>query len=437
MLVGSPRVPPSDQTLNASQNAGRERPVSDEAGRPPLSHPPGGDGHARCAARANSGQPAVRGRLRWPVLLVLLLALGGCASALDSFEDFAERIGLDDRESVLDVYLIGDAGDPAPEGDPVLLAAEAAIRQGDPARTLVVYLGDNVYPEGLSTDPGPDRDRGEDILRAQLAVASRTGARGIVLPGNHDWDHSGPEGLAEVRAQAAFVEAEPGNVAFLPRDGCPGPVVEDVGPLRLVILDTQWWLHAHEKPGPGDGCPTSTQDEVTEAMRLAFREAGDRPVVVLAHHPLVSVGAHGVLPLFPERYTPRPAFDPQDLGHSRNRTLRRELRRAMADHTPLLYAAGHDHSLQVLSGGGARFTAVSGAGFYGHTSPVRKFSGTLYAARASGYMRLRMLEDGAVRLEVFEVDEQGRADRAFSRVLTRGRRGRAPSLQPVTSGQTP
>lgn len=375
--------------------------------------------------------------MRLSVLLVLLLGLSGCVSALGRIEEFAERIGLNEQDSELDIYLIGDAGDPAPEGDPVLLAAEAQIRRGDPARTLVVFLGDNVYPDGLSTEAGPNRERGERILRAQLTVASRTGARGIVIPGNHDWDHSGPEGLAEVRAQAAFVEAEPGNVAFLPQDGCPGPVVEDVGPLRLVILDTQWWLHPYEKPGPGDGCPTSTNDEVVEAMSRAFREAGERTVVVVAHHPLVSVGAHGVLPLLPERYTPRPMFDAQDLGHSRNRTLRRELRRAMAEHPPLLYAAGHDHSLQVLPGGGAMFTAVSGTGFYGHTSPVRKFSGTLYAERASGYMRLRMLENGAARLEVFEVDGQGRAQRAFSRVLNASRRGRIRGLLSATSGQGP
>ena len=74
-----------------------------------------------------------------------------------------EDLATDAGPAVVSLFLIGDAGEPdppppaAPMRDRVLgeLAAdiEAARRGGSEAR--LVYLGDNIYPDGLrdATDP--------------------------------------------------------------------------------------------------------------------------------------------------------------------------------------------------------------------------------------------------------------------------------------------
>jgi len=43
---------------------------------------------------------------------------------------------------------------------------------------------------------------------------------------------------------------------MLPVGGCPGPTVVDLGEVvRLVALDSQWWLQDGPKPGPTSSCP--------------------------------------------------------------------------------------------------------------------------------------------------------------------------------------
>lgn len=370
----------------------------------------------------------------YQIAAVLLLVLGGCGSMPDdvvreAVRGTADSAAVDEREPLLEVYLIGDAGKPKPGGDPVLLAAEHMASE-NPARTLVVFLGDNLYPEGVPEEPGPRRVEAERILQAQLNVSLKAGARGVFVPGNHDWDHSGPAGWAETMVQQEYIAAHgAGRVELIPTDGCPGPAVRDYeGGLRLVALDTQWWLHPYDKPRPPpDVCTAVTDSAVITQVRKVLREANGRPVLVVAHHPLISGGTHGVFPLLPTRFAPIPRFSSQDLGHPRYRHMRRVLESAFAETPPLVFAAGHDHNLQLLQGIGAHYQIVSGTGFYGRTGRVRTLPSTIYRNRASGFIRLAILAGGAVRLDAFTVDADARATRDFSRMLSPGDSARAAS----------
>ena len=75
------------------------------------------------------------------------------------------------------LLLIGDAG-LFLEDDPTL--AKLGEWSRDAANSTVVFLGDNIYNEGLVED---DRERGEQVLAQQLGS---TDARKILVPGNHD-----------------------------------------------------------------------------------------------------------------------------------------------------------------------------------------------------------------------------------------------------------
>ena len=81
--------------------------------------------------------------------------------------------------------------------------------------------------------------------------------------------------------------------------------------------------------------------------------------------------------------------------------------------TPLAYAAGHEHNLQVIQIKGAEYLLVSGTGFYGHTSRTAPDENTLFARVASGFMRLDLSPTGEVRLAVVVVDVKGNAHEAF------------------------
>src|SRR5438309_2285968 len=104
-----------------------------------------------------------------------------------------------------------------------------------------------------------------------------------------------PGGWDAIRRQERFIAAAGGGLALLPAGGCPGPAVVDVAQVvRLVALDTQWWLQEGPKPaGPTSSCPASSESAVIDSVRAALRTAGQRVVVVVAHHPPASGGVHG------------------------------------------------------------------------------------------------------------------------------------------------
>jgi len=342
------------------------------------------------------------------------------------------------EEVAASVILIGDAGSPNPAGEPVLsaLAREAAR---DPSRTTIVFLGDNVYPRGIPDSGSHARAEAERRLGDQLAVVRNSGARGIFIPGNHDWARQGRTGWEAIRRQGALIAAEGGPSVLAPAGGCPGPVVTDVGSVvRIVSLDTQWWLHGGPKPGPSDStCSPNTADGVVDSLRGALASAGGRSIVVTGHHPMASGGAHGGHftwkdHIFPLRaaakwlWIPLPVVgsiypiarrlgvSSQDMSGSANERMRAAFESAFDAHPPLVYASGHDHGLQVITGESARYYLVSGAGTYHHESPVTWLENTRFASAEAGFMRLDVLTDGRARLGVIEVDRTGKADERFS-----------------------
>ena len=342
------------------------------------------------------------------------------------------------------LFLIGDAGAPDRAGEPVLRALTADVARAAGER-VIVYLGDNVYPRGIPDTGAPGRAEALRRLDAQIDLAREAGVKAIFVPGNHDWARMGADGWNSMLRQQARIDQRGAKlVRLLPRDGCPGPDVVDVGTrLRLIVLDTQWWLHGGPKPvDPTSQCRADKDSEITDSLR-ADLEATDtsRRVVMVAHHPLASGGEHGGYfgasdYFFPLRHVSRvlgwiplpglgaiypearaSGISSQDIPSGSNRRMREALEGAMLRQRPLVWASGHDHNLQVLAGRTARHLLVSGAGIYGHGSRVVRLSATRFASAAAGYMRLDVLLDGRVRLAVFEVDGEGRAREAYTRWL--------------------
>ncbi len=346
---------------------------------------------------------------------------------------------LPPEDVAVSLYLIGDAGKPDSAGEPVLMALRRDLASRRSER-VVVFLGDNAYPRGLPGPGRPGRRAAERHLAAQVEVVTSTGSRGYMVPGNHDWAKHGVDGWEAIKRQEAFVDsAGGGNVLLQPGGGCPGPSVVDIGArLRLVLLDTQWWLHPGPKPrDPDSNCGADSESEIVDSLQAALMGAAGRLVVLTEHHPLRSGGAHGghfdwkdhIFPLRaikPWLWIPLPwigslyptvrqqGISSQDIPSRAYQRLIAALRRALAAAPPSLYAAGHEHNLQVLSGGPARLELVSGTGFYGHSGMAAPIRGTLFARRASGFARLDVPKAGRARLAVLEVDAEGGSREAFS-----------------------
>jgi len=322
------------------------------------------------------------------------------------------------------LLLIGDAGAPHPQGEPVLeaLGQWAAVI---PRRTLVIFLGDNIYEKGVPADE-PGQRKALARLDAQVDVLRRSGARGLFIPGNHDWG----SGLDGIRRQRDYVRSGARRTTLLPEPGAPGPVtIDDLAGVRVVALDTELWLRKSA---------TETMPLEVELQR-AVAGAGSRHVIVVGHHPIVSHGKHGgfldwryhlfplrgvgtlkgtplaMLPLpvlgsiYPLVLEPHVIRSQQSSDSPMYRELVRALTRGLSPRPPLAYAAGHDHNLQVLDGSKAKtpgseraadFLLISGLGSSAKASSVTHQADTIFSYLRPGFMVLDFYGNGAVLLRV-------------------------------------
>ncbi len=327
------------------------------------------------------------------------------------------------------LLLLGDGGAPKP-GEPVLKTLGEWAGK-DAAKTSIVFLGDNMYPEGMTERR---KHKAAERLVPQLSVVKDAGVHGLFIPGNHDWASGESEGYRALLAQEKFInDALGGESNFLPSGGSPGPVVLELPKtdpaVRLIVLDTQWWLHQYEKP------EKSPETIIEELIALLDTEL---PVVVVGHHPLQSYGPHGGFfdwkdHLFAARvikkwlWIPTPILGSaypytrqhlykldQDIGGAGNKNMVAQLKRAFSTRKPppqgsplLIYVSGHEHSLQVLKGEIADYLLVSGAAASRKVTEVSSGENTLFAHQHTGFMAVDFFGDGKVLLRVVEPEGRG------------------------------
>ena len=214
------------------------------------------------------------------------------------------------------VVLIGEAGDPARENRAVLVELERWTG-AHPDRTVTLFLDDNVYAKGFES---ADDARAQAILQAQLAAAR---GHACVIPGNHDWGHTDGMRQERILARQAFVDAAD-DATYLPRDGCLGPettaLLPDAAlprPLVLVAVGTTWLLEPMRRPS----C-SNVHYEVMPALEAQLNRCGSTCI----SDPVRAQGTLG-----------KPVYS----------LVREDLGRAVAQSRPIVYAAGHAHSLQL------------------------------------------------------------------------------------------
>ncbi len=371
-----------------------------------------------------------RSRFLWSIFLLCLivqvgqLTIAGCSHISPYYHLDISTIEKQDIvvENSLQyrILLIGDAGQPK-QNEPVLETLRTWAEKSS-EKTSIVFLGDNMYPDGMTEQK---QHEAPSRLGPQIDVIKSTDAHGLFIPGNHDWTSGKKVGYRAVLAQEKYVnEALTRPPKFLPHGGSPGPVMlelpEEKPVVRMIVLDTQWWLHQHEKP-------QETTDVFLEKLK-GYLDT-ELPVIVVGHHPLQSYGIHGGFydwksHLFPGRLAQKWLWVPvpivgslyplvrwhvvrsdQDLNGTRYKYMVAQLNAALSSRkkSPLLiYASGHEHSLQVLKGDVTDYLLVSGLGSSEKATEVSHGDNTLFAHQHSGFMALDFLSNGEILLRVVE-----------------------------------
>lgn len=321
---------------------------------------------------------------------------------------------IPEGELIARLVLIGDAGDPA-EINRENLAMLKEWSQAEAERTVTLYLGDNVYSYGFEPDK---QARSEAILGAQLEAG---GVRKIVIPGNHDWGHSHGNLVDRIIAQQEFVDAWPG-AEFYPRNGCPGPEVvsligQDLGldrPVTMIVVDTQWFVSPLQRPD----CDGLAFYEVMAQVEDLLEQYSGHHVIVTSHHPIRTTGPHGGFQreLARKVYQGLTGFQ-GTLGKPLYRAVMGDYAKAIGSGRPLMYAVGHEHSLQLHEGGDiAQYLLVSGAGAVEHVNNVTAQEDTLFAHAHAGFTVLDFIDNDGQGSIVLRMIESGKGE-VFSMLL--------------------
>lgn len=321
-------------------------------------------------------------------------------------------------EIIQTVYFIGDAGKYETTND-VLKRLKTEIENDE--LSTVVFLGDNIYPQGLD-----GKKSSEKKLLAQLSILQNYKGNVFIIPGNHDWKMGKPGGYKAVLRQAEFVEnylnstlvANKNSPNFLPANALPGPydtlITEG---LRMVFIDSQWFLHTQLIHKTGKiGTRKNTKKLFYAALDSTLNAAhkrGER-VVVNVHHPIFTNGHHA---FFNEPFRSLVNFTPlqlfglmglnkallQDMPQPRNKRMRKQMLAIFDKYPNIVHACGHDHNIQYFRHNDNHYI-VSGSGSKLSSVKKKKYPDLYRNDSKKGYVKAVFFKDGNVTFEAFYED---------------------------------
>ncbi len=386
------------------------------------------------------------------ILLVLLSFVSACSTTRKPFylnPNDAQVIDRDKKDAygkesplIHSLYLIGDTGDPDKgTANPVLTALEQQLDVASEESSLV-FLGNQVYHQGLPKKQDNDRQLAEVLLQEQLDILSDYKGNSYFISGQKDWNNGREGGLKAVRRQEDYIESYfegRDNIKMYPGKGCADPKVVKVDKdLVFLFLNTQWWIQnwSNEK-GINEGCDIQSRYDLLQSIQEEFVKYKNDQIVVFMHHPIVSNGVHdGHFSLqhhiFPFKESdniniPMPVVGSfvslyrnitggkQDLRNAHYQELMMGIDQlAKSLRVNVVFAAAHDKGLQhfdtdriqyIISGGGSK------------TNRTVKGNGASFTQQAKGFARIDFYKNMEAWLYFYSVDELGKAQQIYQKQI--------------------
>jgi len=371
------------------------------------------------------------------ICLFALLNLLACSSTRNAYYDkkvknWQEIPNTSSKSPVHTLYLIGNTGAvPASGENKVLDELQKMLEQENESSSLV-YLGDQLEPEGMPSKKNKNRARAEQILNQQLDIVRNFSGRTYFIPGEKDWKNGQKKGLKALKRQEKYLEnyfSDKQKVKMYPGNGCADPKVMKINKdLVFIFLDSQWWLQnwTHEK-SINQGCDVSSRHDLLKHIEETLSIHKNDEVVIFMHHPILSNGNYGGYfslgdQLFPLKETknvsvPLPIIGSfvslyrkisgtsQDLSNSRYKELMLGIQGiAQAFRMNVLFASAHDHSLQHFSQGKLHYI-VSGSGAKSHYTTKGK--GVNFAIQQKGFCKVQFYPEFEMWAEFYAMNESG------------------------------
>lgn len=324
---------------------------------------------------------------------------------------FLSPFTLTAQPPAFSVFLIGDTGELRTTNDNFKNLSQQI--QKNPNST-VIFLGDNIYPNGLIAKK--PNDISHTIILNQLRLFSNFKGNVFFIPGNHDWANKKnfSKGKKRLGDEEQFIERffhDSGTIAnskeqtFLPSGGAPGPVLRTLydGKLKIIFLDTQWFMYlGYKKPTPALQDSTKKFFLRLDKM-LADAKANNQHVIVVGHHPVYTNGKHSTVRKSPGLIK-RWKF--QDMSGEIYSYLANNLDSVFKKYPGLIYGAGHDHLLEyfryngndfLVSGSGSKTTAFSKKHSSNPAMPYDEVTSYL----EQGFFRIDYYNDSTYKIRLY------------------------------------
>ncbi|MFT5217272.1 MAG: hypothetical protein ACI83H_002409 [Glaciecola sp.] len=348
--------------------------------------------------------------LRILPILALAVLINACASYKKQGNNLNTKMAFPNKEIVHSFYLIGDAGNSSDQS--IALKQFEEELQKASKKSTAIFLGDNIYPNGLPKNGDEGRKDAEEQLNLQVKAVAEFKGKTIFIPGNHDWYSNGIKGLER---QENYIEKKLGKNTFLPENGCPIEKVDISDDVVLILIDSQWYLSNWDnQPTINDDCEIKTRENFFAEYESLIKKAQGKTTIVAIHHPMFTNGPHGGQYSLKSHLSPIPVLGTLkniirktggvttvDLQNKLYNEFRKRIITLSQENNKTIFVSGHEHSLQyivqdnlpqIVSGSGSKVTATRNVG-------KGQFSfGSL------GFTRLDVFEDGSSYVRFYNAE---------------------------------
>jgi len=336
------------------------------------------------------------------------------------------------QDSILQrVILIGNAGQINSEQESIINFAIGETIEG---KTTVLFLGDNIMPQGFALNGGEREEQSKKILQSQYEGFRNKGIPVYFIPGDHDWDDGDPLGLKKVQKEGDYLASLGDSLLkLLPEDGCPDPVsINFSDSLAIIIFDSEWWLYQFDKNNIETNCLCESKQEVADVLEDLLYKNRHKVILLVSHHPFQDQGHYGghfppKFHLFPltminkQLYLPMPVIGSlvvlykmifntsQDIGHPLYKKMIKQIEVLTTNVPNVIHVSGHERGMQFIKD--SMIQVITGIN--GKHSFLKKSSQALYLNTTPGYVTADLLIGNSIRFTYYLI-EDGQSNISFS-----------------------
>lgn len=285
-------------------------------------------------------------------------------------------------------------------------------------QSAVIIMNGDLTSQPVTTQIGADQL--ERLLSLVDNLAQLKSTKIILMTGDRDWNDNEPKGYLAVQDLNRSIKQHIKlksltNVRLIFKKCCPGPKAIQLNSFtKMIAVNSQWWNHNYQKPKPADAiCKLITISDVVEELDDIIKETDNQNILLVAHHPMRSLGNYGGRYSFRDNLSPAPILGsilnahqsnvggPNDLSNSKLKRFSYHMYNSLYFQSNIIYASGHEHNIQIHKKVD-NILINSGSPVDGSHSPSDY--GTLLHDNKAGYVRINYLASGSVSSDYITYD---------------------------------